>query len=110
MQAWRNVTEAYRRVYDSLNLQAECQEPGSALEPYTRYTSMGYLYLYFLSDTKNFHTTCYTAIVATGRTIAYFFLVPIFYPGPAEIPYECAPSCEGSRCQLMRGTLMPHET
>jgi len=26
---------AYRRVYDSHHLQADCQEPGSALEPYT---------------------------------------------------------------------------
>jgi len=24
---------AYRRVYDSRHLQADCQEPGSALEP-----------------------------------------------------------------------------
>ena len=26
----------YRRVYDSRYLQADCQEPGSAPEPYTR--------------------------------------------------------------------------
>jgi len=26
---------AYRRVYDSQHLQADCQEPGSAPEPYT---------------------------------------------------------------------------
>ena len=26
---------AYRLVYDSRHLQADCQEPGSALEPYT---------------------------------------------------------------------------
>ena len=26
---------AYRVVYDSRHLQADCQEPGSALEPYT---------------------------------------------------------------------------
>jgi len=25
----------YRRVYDSRHLQADCQEPGSAAEPYT---------------------------------------------------------------------------
>jgi len=30
---------AYRRVYDSRHLQADCQEPGSAPEPY----AMGYL-------------------------------------------------------------------
>jgi len=37
---------AYRRVYDSRHLQAECQEPGSALVPYARQSSTGYLYLY----------------------------------------------------------------
>ena len=26
---------AYRRVYDSRHLQADCQEPGLAPEPYT---------------------------------------------------------------------------
>jgi len=26
---------AYRRVYDSHHLQADCQEPGSAPKPYT---------------------------------------------------------------------------
>jgi len=26
--------EAYRRVYDSRHLQVDCQEPGSAPEPY----------------------------------------------------------------------------
>jgi len=28
------VMAAYRRVYDSRHLQADCQEPGSASEPY----------------------------------------------------------------------------
>jgi len=35
---------AYRRVYDSHHLQADCQEPGSAPEPYARQSSMGYLF------------------------------------------------------------------
>ena len=30
------VMAAYRRVYDSRHLQADCQEPRSALEPYAR--------------------------------------------------------------------------
>ena len=38
---------AYRRVYDSRHLQADCQEPGSALEPYARQSSLGYLYFCF---------------------------------------------------------------
>jgi len=37
---------AYRRTYDSRHLQADCQEPGSAPEPYARQSSMGYLYLF----------------------------------------------------------------
>jgi len=36
---------AYRRVYDSRQLQADCQEPGSAPEPYARLSSMSYLLL-----------------------------------------------------------------
>ena len=36
---------AHRRVHDSGHLQADCQEPGSASEPYARQSSMGYLYL-----------------------------------------------------------------
>ena len=34
--AWQKVMAAYRRVYDSRHLQADCQEPGSAPEPYAR--------------------------------------------------------------------------
>ena len=34
---------AYRWVYDSRDLQADCQEPGSAPEPYAWQSSMGYL-------------------------------------------------------------------
>ena len=36
---------AYRRVYDSRHLQADCQAPRSALEPYSRQLSMGYLFI-----------------------------------------------------------------
>ena len=43
---------AYRWVYDSLHLQIDCQELGSALEPYTRQFSMGYLYP-FLSQKRH---------------------------------------------------------
>ena len=35
-QAWCKVMGAYHRVYDSCHLQADCQSPGSALEPYAR--------------------------------------------------------------------------
>ena len=36
----------YHQVYDSRHLQADCQEPGSALEPYTQQSRMGYLYVF----------------------------------------------------------------
>ena len=37
---------AYRRVYDSRHLQADCWESGSAQETYARQSSMGYRYLF----------------------------------------------------------------
>ena len=37
---------AYRRVYDSRHLQADCHEPGSAPELYAGWSSMDYLYLF----------------------------------------------------------------
>ena len=45
---------AYRQVYDSYHLQADYQEPGSALEPYVRQSSIGYLY-FFTSDYLRFY-------------------------------------------------------
>ena len=38
---------AYRRVYDSCQLQADCQELGSAPEPYALQSSMDYVLRYF---------------------------------------------------------------
>ena len=38
---------AYRLVYDSRHLQAECQVPGSAPETCAGQSSMGYLYLFY---------------------------------------------------------------
>jgi len=38
---------AYCRVYDSRHLQADCKEPGSAVEPFAQQSSMGHLYLFF---------------------------------------------------------------
>ena len=34
LNSLRKVIAAYRRVYDSRHMQADCQEPGSAPEPY----------------------------------------------------------------------------
>ena len=40
---------AYHRVYDLRHLQADCQEPGLAPEPYAWQSSMGYLYIFYRS-------------------------------------------------------------
>ena len=40
---------AYRRVYDSRHLQADCQEPGPAREPYARYRVWATFTFYLLS-------------------------------------------------------------
>ena len=48
---------AYPRVYDSRHLQADCQELGSAPEPYTWQLSTGCLYLFIpLSATLRLFT------------------------------------------------------
>jgi len=36
LRAWQKEVAAYRQVYDKRHLQADCQEPESAQEPYTR--------------------------------------------------------------------------
>jgi len=41
---------AYRWVYDSRHLQVDCQEPGSAAEPYARQSSMDYIYLFMIMN------------------------------------------------------------
>ena len=50
----------YRRVYDSHHLQADCQEPESAPEPYARQSSMGYLFSSSSSSNE------------AGRSVGYY--------------------------------------
>ena len=52
---------AYRRAYDSLHLQADCQEPGSTPEPYARQSSMGYVYVF----------TCKYRVVSCSHRISF---------------------------------------
>ena len=47
---------AYRRVYDSRHLQADCQDPGSAPKPYARQSSMGYLFYYHVRSNYASHS------------------------------------------------------
>jgi len=50
----------YRRVYYSHHLQADCQEPESAPEPYARQSSMGYLFSSSSSSNE------------AGRSVGYY--------------------------------------
>ena len=54
---------AYSRVYDSRHLQADCEEPGSAPEPYARQSSVGYLYFFYNHSDMN--KAYYTAVLQT---------------------------------------------
>ena len=55
---------AYHRVYDSRHLKADCQEPGSAPEPYARQSSMGY-------SIKNSSSPCLQAKLDSGCCLFY---------------------------------------
>jgi len=60
---------SYRLVYDSRHLQADCQESGSAPEPYARHSSMGYLYLFtfrFTGFRVNITVICKVHLAATA--------------------------------------------
>ena len=61
---------AYRRVYDSRHLHADCQEPGSAPEPCARQSSMGYLYQ--LENKKNIQTKCNAIMQSTAARLFFY--------------------------------------
>jgi len=63
---------AYRQVYDSCHLQADCQEPGSAPEPYARWSSMGYLYLFTIA-TDDVTERVVVVVPDAGRHVASLF-------------------------------------
>ena len=65
---------AYRRVYDSRHLQADCQELGSALEPYAWSVEYGLPYIFCL-------TSLTIAVVRSIFLLAVFFtqLSLVFY-------------------------------
>ena len=64
---------AYRRVYDSRHLQADCQEPGSAPEPYARQSSMGYLYLLHGCDQQTHRDTDHVTSATIGRILCFAY-------------------------------------
>jgi len=63
---------AYRQVYDSHQLQADCQEPGSAPEPYARLGSRVWASFTFFCTEKSTISHCVT--LQRGRTRTYLGL------------------------------------
>ena len=59
---------AYRRVYDSRHMQADCQELGPAPEPYARQLSMGYFYLFLHREIRSeISSTAVSSVTTTRR-------------------------------------------
>ena len=48
---------AYHQVYDSRRLQTDCQEPGSAPEPYARQSSVWTTFTFFYTDRSSRQTS-----------------------------------------------------
>ena len=63
---------AYRRVYDSRHVQADCQEPGSAPEPYAWQSSMGYTFtcLFGRVSGESRQTAAWPSLPSVGRDLA----------------------------------------
>jgi len=86
----------YRRVYDSRHLQADCQEPGSAPEPYAWQSSMGYLYfLYCWSVYLRAATSTWCAPVT--RRAAATARRSLLRPPSQSRPTFCLPASAQSR-------------
>ena len=60
---------AYRQVYDSRHMQADCKEQGSAPEHYARQPSMRYLYLFTLFTCPP-HVGEQKIIITTAHTVS----------------------------------------
>ena len=57
---------AYRQVYDSCHLQAACQEPLSALEPYTQQSSIGRVGRAMVSQCTKYEVSRFTRYEAVN--------------------------------------------
>ena len=79
---------AYRRVYDSRHLQADCQEPGLAPEPYA-----GYVYLFNKIVTAFIANTCWA-----------FPLSPYTRPPKVTLADICPPHLPSHRSRSTRST------
>ena len=59
---------AYRRVYDSSHLQADCQEPGSAPEPYARQPVWATFTFFYRRIARNSNNYMMTRLAANRKS------------------------------------------
>ena len=74
---------AYRRVYDSHYLQADCQEPGSAPECYVQQSSMGDL-TFFIQEALLLQTDCTTPYVSQKLVNGYITVGTSYMANPEQ--------------------------
>jgi len=85
---------AYRRVYDSRHLQADCQEPGSAPEPYARQLSMGHLF-----NTRFLRPTRVSTQTASRSVCAILTVVPNADRQRDRLRYVATYICSSTACR-----------
>jgi len=82
---------AYRLIYDSRHLQADCQEPGSAPKTYVQQSSMGYLCLFTFTcacmGRRVSMQSTYSALFGRGRQRCGLCL-PIIYFASAAVAVD----------------------
>ena len=90
---------AYHRVYDSRHQQDDCQEPGSAMEPYARQLSKGCLFSRINDDKQatsaNLHNSTY--IIDTNTRHVYDR--PITSDISQRVPAVCSMHTDNLRRQ-----------
>jgi len=82
---------AYRRVYDSRHLQADCKEPGSAPELYARQSSRGYLYLLPGADVQGAECPRFANAGSGGRVGGWCREAPEGQRGASSRPSNSSP-------------------
>jgi len=68
---------AYRRVYDSRHLHADCQEPGSATEPYTLGNRVWATFTYLLPVCRNVSLCPFLRILKSMSILLYHIMVEV---------------------------------
>jgi len=93
---------AYRQVYDKRHLQADCQEPGAAPEPYARQSSIGYLYLVYFTLLLG-RTASHNKLQPVVADVARFVCLCVF-----DTAVSPTKRMNQSTCYVLGGASDPH--